>query len=71
MRSAGAARLLPLAGQIGDYGLMVEGYTPPPDQREGRWQIVTDDYLETVGERLCAAARSGRPTRPRRSSSRW
>ena len=30
VRSAGAARLLPLAGQIGDYGLMVEGYTPPP-----------------------------------------
>ena len=51
--SAGAARLLPLAGQIGDYGLMVEGYTPPPgSSAKGDWQIVTDGYLETVGERL-------------------
>ena len=53
VRSAGAARLLPLAGQIGDYGLMVEGYTPPPgSSAKGDWQIVTDGYLETVGERL-------------------
>ncbi|MGH9311610.1 MAG: ABC transporter permease, partial [Vicinamibacterales bacterium] len=53
VRSAGAARLLPLAGQIGDWGLMVEGYTPPPGSNaKGDWQIVTDGYLETVGERL-------------------
>ncbi len=53
VRSAGAARLLPLAGQIGDYGLMIEGYTPPPGSNaKGDWQIVTDGYLETVGERL-------------------
>jgi putative ABC transport system permease protein len=60
--SAGAARLLPLAGQIGDYGLMVEGYTPPPGSNaKGDWQIVTDGYLETVGERL-VRGRTFRPT---------
>jgi putative ABC transport system permease protein len=62
VRSAGAARLLPLAGQIGDYGLMVEGYTPPPGTNaKGDWQIVTDGYLETVGERL-VRGRTFRPT---------
>ncbi|HEX2444574.1 MAG TPA: ABC transporter permease [Vicinamibacterales bacterium] len=51
--SAGAARLLPLDGQIGDYGLMVDGYTPPPGSNaKGDWEIVTDGYIETVGERL-------------------
>jgi predicted permease len=53
VRTAGAARLLPLAGQIGDYGLMIEGYMPPPGSNaKGDWQIVTDGYLETIGERL-------------------
>jgi putative ABC transport system permease protein len=62
VRSAGAARLLPLAGQIGDWGLMIEGYTPPPGSNaKGDWQIVTDGYLETVGERL-VRGRTFRPT---------
>jgi putative ABC transport system permease protein len=53
VQSAGAARLLPLDGQIGDYGLMVDGYTPPPGSNaKGDWEIVTDGYIETVGERL-------------------
>jgi putative ABC transport system permease protein len=67
VRSAGAARLLPLAGQIGDWGLMVEGYTPPPGSNaKGDWQIVTDGYLETVGERL-VRGRTFRPTDTARS----
>jgi putative ABC transport system permease protein len=62
VRSAGAARLLPLAGQIGDWGLMIEGYTPPPGSHaKGDWQIATDGYVETVGERL-VRGRTFRPT---------
>jgi putative ABC transport system permease protein len=53
VRSAGAARLLPLGSTIGDFGLQVEGYDPPPGTNaKGDWQIVTDGYLETMGERL-------------------
>jgi putative ABC transport system permease protein len=53
VRAAGAARLLPLGSTIGDFGLMVEGYVPPPGTNaKGDWQIVTDGYLEAMGERL-------------------
>jgi putative ABC transport system permease protein len=53
VRSAGAARLLPLGSTIGDFGLRVEGYAPPPGTgAKGDWQIVTDGYLESIGERL-------------------
>ena len=53
VRSAGAARLLPLGSTIGDWGLAVEGYTPPPGTNaKGDWQVVTDGYLESIGERL-------------------
>jgi len=53
VRVAGAARLLPLGSTIGDWGLRVEGYTPPPGtSAKGDWQIVTDGYLEAIGERL-------------------
>jgi len=53
VRTAGAARLLPLGSTIGDWGLMVEGYIPPPGTgAKGDWQIVTDGYLEAMGERL-------------------
>jgi len=53
VRAAGAARLLPLGSTIGDFGLMVEGYVPPPGTgAKGDWQIVTDGYLEAMGERL-------------------
>jgi predicted permease len=47
---AGAVRLLPLATDMGDWGLQVEGYTPPPNQgTPGDWQIVTPGYLEAMG----------------------
>ena len=53
VRTAGAARLLPLGSTIGDFGLMVEGYVPSPGTNaKGDWQIVTDGYLEAMGERL-------------------
>jgi putative ABC transport system permease protein len=50
---AGAARSLPLGSTIGDFGLTIEGYVPPPGTNaKGDWQIVTDGYLEAMGERL-------------------
>jgi putative ABC transport system permease protein len=50
---AAAVRSLPLASTIGDFGLTVDGYIPPPGQNaKGDWQIVTNGYLETLGERL-------------------
>ena len=53
VRSAGAARSLPLGSPIGDFGLMVDGYQPPPGTNaKGDWQIVTDGYLGAMGERV-------------------
>jgi putative ABC transport system permease protein len=53
VRAAGAARLLPLGSTIGDFGLRVDGYVPPPGTgAKGDWQIVTDGYLEAIGERI-------------------
>jgi putative ABC transport system permease protein len=53
VRLAGAVRSLPLGSTIGDAGLVVEGYVPPPGTNaKGDWQIVTDGYLEAMGERL-------------------
>jgi predicted permease len=49
VKRVGAARLLPLASEMGDWGLLVEGYTPPPNQgTPGDWQVVTPGYLETM-----------------------
>ena len=53
VRSAGAVRALPLGSTIGDWGLLVDGYVPPPGAgAKGDWQIVTDGYFETMGERI-------------------
>jgi putative ABC transport system permease protein len=53
VRDAAAVRSLPLASEIGDFGLTVDGYVPPPGQNaKGDWQIATDGYLEALGERL-------------------
>jgi putative ABC transport system permease protein len=53
VRNAGAARALPLGSTIGDYGLQIDGYVPPPGTgAKGDWQIVTDGYPEAMGERL-------------------
>ncbi|HEV3484364.1 MAG TPA: FtsX-like permease family protein, partial [Vicinamibacterales bacterium] len=53
VRSAGAVRALPLGSTIGDWGLIVDGYVPPPGTNaKGDWQIVTDGYFEAMGERI-------------------
>lgn len=50
VKRVSAVRLLPLATEMGDWGLVVEGYTPPPNQgTPGDWQIVTPGYFETMG----------------------
>jgi predicted permease len=50
VRNVAAVRLLPLATEMGDWGLRVEGYTPPPNRgTPGDWQIVTPGYFETMG----------------------
>ena len=53
VRSAGAVRALPLGSTIGDWGLFVDGYVPPPGTgAKGDWQVVTDGYFEAMGERI-------------------
>ena len=50
---AGVIRSLPLAAQIGDAGLMVEGYVPPPGTHaKGDWQVASEGAVEALGERL-------------------
>ena len=50
---AGLIRSLPLGAQIGDWGLAVEGYDPPPGTHaKGDWQVATDGALEALGERV-------------------
>ena len=49
----GTVRILPLATEMGDWGLQVEGYTPPPNEgTPGDWQVVTPGYFEAMGLRL-------------------
>lgn len=51
--SVGGARQLPLGSEMGDWGLRVEGYQPPPNQgAPGDWQVVLPGYFETMGLRL-------------------
>lgn len=53
VQHAGAVRSLPLGSTIGDWGLRVDGYVPPPGTgAKGDWQIVTDGYFEAMGERV-------------------
>ncbi len=52
---AGLLRLLPLAQEIGDWGLMVEGYQPPQGVgTPGDWQVASSGGPEALGERLVA-----------------
>ncbi len=55
VRAVGAVRLLPLSAEMGDWGLRVEGYTPPEGRgTPGDWQVVTPGYFETLGLTLRA-----------------
>ena len=55
VRHAAVARLLPLAAQMGNWGMRVEGYTAPPgEDTPGDWQIVSPGYFETMGLHLVA-----------------
>ena len=50
VRSAGAARLLPLASQMGDAGVWAEGHVPSPgESTSAEWQWITPGYMETMG----------------------
>jgi putative ABC transport system permease protein len=50
VRSAGAARLLPLASEMGDAGVLVEGYARAENEStQAEWQYVTPAYLEIMG----------------------
>ncbi len=53
VQAAGMVRVLPLASEIGDWGLEIEGYVPPPGTHaKGDWQVVSDGAFEALGERL-------------------
>lgn len=53
VRHAGAARLLPLTGEIGDWSITIEGVPGGPGvDHNADWQIVTDGYFEAMGMRL-------------------
>ena len=53
VRAVGLVRILPLATEMGDWGLQVEGYTPPPNTgTPADWQVVTPGYFEAMGLRL-------------------
>lgn len=49
VQAAGAARILPLAEQIGDWSITVEGRQERPGEDfDGDWQIATDGYFEAL-----------------------
>src|SRR5262249_41592172 len=53
VRAAGIVRSLPLAAEIGDWGLDAEGYVETPgNHAKGDWQVVSEGALEALGERL-------------------
>jgi predicted permease len=50
---AGVIRALPLATNIGDWGLDIEGFEEGPGRNaKGDWQIVSDGAFEALGTRL-------------------
>jgi putative ABC transport system permease protein len=47
--SAAAVRLLPLASTMGDFGVRVDGYQPPPGEHpSAEWQSITPGYFSTL-----------------------
>lgn len=52
---AGLLRLIPLAQEIGDWGMVIDGYQPPPGVgAPGDWQVASSGGPEALGERLVA-----------------
>jgi len=55
VQAAGAVRVLPLARELGDWSLAIEGYTPPSGERiSADWQAATPGYFEALGVPLRA-----------------
>jgi len=55
VRSAGAVRMLPLAGTIGDWSVVIEGRPQEAGfNPKGDWQVVSSGYFETMKTRLVA-----------------
>ncbi len=54
VKAAGFVRVLPIAAEIGDGGMMIEGRPVAPGEpnRSGDWQVVTPGYFEAMGIRL-------------------
>jgi len=54
VQAAGFVRVLPLADDIGDAGVMIEGRAPVQGQNgfSADWQVVTPGYFEAQGMRL-------------------
>ena len=54
VQAAGFVRQLPLASEIGDAGVRIQGRPVPPGEqgRSGDWQVVTPGYFEAMHERL-------------------
>jgi predicted permease len=50
VRAAGTVRNLPLSSEMGDWGVGVEGYVPPPNTgTPADWQVVGPGYFEAMG----------------------
>ncbi len=50
VRAAGAIRQLPLATEMGDHGISVEGHEKAPDERPAaEWQSASAGYFEAMG----------------------
>jgi putative ABC transport system permease protein len=54
VKAAGFVRELPLATEIGDTGMQIDGKPTPPNEpgRSADWQVVTPGYFEAMRERL-------------------
>ena len=70
--AAGAARSLPLGSTIGDFGLRVDGYTPPPGtERQGR---LADRHApatcEAIGEQVVRGRGIDAHRHPRHAAGR-
>lgn len=53
VESVGIVRALPLATEVGDFGIDIEGYEESPGREaKGDWQVVSPGAFEAMGSRL-------------------